>query len=217
MKTSPAMKLPKSSRLGPLLHWASLCVVGLVAGCNVIPPAQDDPTRFYVLSDSPPPAARAQRGARIGIRAVRLASYLKRREMVVRTGANEVDFRDFRRWAEPLDAALARVVRSALLASPGVSQVWVEPFPADQDRDFDVSIEVTGCEGVATSSDRYAASLSAVIEISAAGASPRVVAQRFFKKDEAWDGRDFDRLAALLSGDAAALGRDVLAGLPAKN
>ena len=45
MKTTNAMKLTKFPRPGPLARWASLCVVGLVAGCNVIPPPQDDPTR----------------------------------------------------------------------------------------------------------------------------------------------------------------------------
>jgi uncharacterized lipoprotein YmbA len=212
------MNLPKASHYGPLLRWASLCVVGVVAGCNVVPPAQDDPTRYYVLSDSAAAAPQAQGGVRIGLRTVRLEGYLKRHEMVVRTGANEVEFRDFRRWAEPLDAAVARIVRSELLASPEVSQVWLEPFPLEQDRDFDVSIEVTRCEGAVGSSGKYMASLSALIEVSTSGANAHVVARRIFTAPEgAWDGRDFDRLAALLSGDAAALGRDVLAAIPARN
>ncbi len=218
MKTTNAMKLTKFPRPGPLARWASLCVVGLVAGCNVIPPPQDDPTRYYVLSDAAPAAAQAQGGARIGIRTVRLEGYLKRREMVVRTGANEVAFRDYKRWAEPLDAAVARVVRSALLASPAVSQAWIEPFQADQDRDFDVSMEITRCEGAVGPAGRYVASLSAVVEISTTGASPRVVARTVFTApDEAWDGADFDRLAGLLSGDVAALGREIAAEIPAKN
>ena len=62
-------------------------------------------------------------------------------------GENEVEFRDYRRWAEPLDAGVARVLRARLLASPDVAQVYAEPFPADQDRDFDVSVEVTQVRG----------------------------------------------------------------------
>jgi uncharacterized lipoprotein YmbA len=212
------MNLPKTSRLGPLLRWASLCVLGVVAGCNVVPPPQDDPTRYYVLSDASAASAQAAGGLRIGLRTVRLEGYLKRHEIVVRTGANEVEFRDYRRWAEPLDAAIARIVRSGLLASPGVSQVWIEPFPLEQDRDFDVSIEVTRCEGAAAASGGYVASLSAMIEVSTSGANAHVVARRIFTAPEgAWDGRNFDRLAALLSGDAAALGRDVVAAIPARN
>src|SRR5271156_182930 len=117
------MKLPTTPRPRSLARFALVCAVGLVAGCTVVPPAQDDPTRYYVLADSAPAAAQAgpsQGGARIGIRAVQLEGYLRRREMVVRTGSNEVEFRDYRRWAEPLDTAIARIMQARLQASPAV-------------------------------------------------------------------------------------------------
>ncbi len=215
------MNLKKSSCPRALARGALLCLMGAVAGCNVVPPPQEDATRYYILSDSAAlggQAGAAQGGLRIGLRTVRLEGYLKRRDMVVRTGPNEVDFRDYRLWAEPLDAAIARAVQSSLLASPGVSQAWIEPFPVDQARDFDVSIEVTRCEGAVAPSGKYVASLSAIVEISTSGANAHVVARRMFEAPEqAWDGIDFDRLAALLSGDAAALGRDAFAAIPARN
>jgi len=215
-KPANVMNLPKTSDRCVLL-----LILGFVAGCNVVPPATDDPTRYYILSDSAPAAAQggqAQGGARIGLRTVGLQGYLRHREMVVRTAANEVEFRDYRRWAEPLDAAIARVLQSTLLASSAVSRAWVEPFPVDEDRDFDVAIVITRCEGVASPSGKYAASLSATIEISTAGANPRLVARKLFvAPNGAWDGRDFDRLASLLSGGVAALGREVLADIPARN
>jgi uncharacterized protein len=202
---------------GPAPRWALLALAALLAGCNIVPPPIEDPTRYYVLSDAPAPAAPAQGGLRVGLKAIRLAGYLKRREMVVRTGANEVEFRDYRRWAEPLDAAIGRVVRSALLASGSVAQAWGEPFPPDQGRDYDLAIEITRCEGSENASGRYEASLSAVIEVSTVGPDPHPVARRVFTAPaEAWDGRDFDRLAALLSADLAALGRDAAAALPPK-
>src|SRR5579862_2911754 len=108
-----------------LPRWALLGLAAAVAGCNIVPPPTEDPTRYYVLSEMPAPAAAAAGTLRVGLRAVRLEGYLKRREMVVRTGANEVEFRDYRRWAEPLDGAIARVVRSALLASGPVGEAWV--------------------------------------------------------------------------------------------
>lgn len=191
-----------------------------LTACNLAQPAQDDPTRYFVLSD---PAARqgeapAAGTLRIGLRAVRLEGYLKRKEMVVRTGENEVEFRDFRRWAEPLDAGIARVIRSRLLASPEVAQVYSEPFPLDQDRDFDVLIEVRRCEGSMAPSGKPAASLSATIEVSTAGANAHVVARRVFvAPDAAWDGSDFERLASLLSADVSALGQEALAAVPARN
>jgi uncharacterized lipoprotein YmbA len=206
---------------GPLIPLALAGLLGALAACNIVQPAQDDPTRYFVLSDPavhPGQAPSAAAGVRIGLRAVRLESYLRRREMVVRTGENEVQFRDFRRWAEPLDAGVARILRTRLLASPDVAQVYGEPFPADQERDFDVSIELRKCEGSLAPSGRYAASLSATIEVSTAGANPRLVARKVFvAPDASWDGRDFDRLASLLSADVSALGQEVLADLPPRN
>ena len=208
----------------PLLPVARLAALGLlaIAGCNVVPPAQEDTTRYFVLSDSglPPviPGEASPAGTlRIGLRTVRLEGYLKGRQMIVRNGANEVRFEDFRRWAEPLDAAVTRIVRSRLVASPGVAQVYAEPFPFDQARDYDVSIEVTRFEGAVDSNGKFVASLAATIEISTPGADSRVVSRRSFDAPaRGWDGADFDRLAELLNADVAALAQEVASELPAK-
>jgi uncharacterized lipoprotein YmbA len=191
-----------------------------LAGCNIVPTAQDDPTRYFVLSDAAAQAAPANPSAsavRLGLKAVHLDSYLKHKEIVVRTGANEIQFRDYRRWAEPLDAAVGRVLRTSLQASSEVAQVLAEPFPFDEKRDFDVSIDVRRCEGVIDPSGKYQAAFSAVIEISTTGADAKVVARRLYVAPDApWDGADFNRLASLLSADISALGGEVLAALPPK-
>jgi uncharacterized protein len=209
--------IPLPRRLAPC---AVMGLLALLAACNVVPPAVDDPTRYYVLSDPAGQAVQAPAAGavRIGLKAVRLESYLRRKEMVVRTGENEVEFRDFRRWAEPLDASIGRVLRRSLLGAPEVAQVYAEPFPADQERDYDVSIDVRRCEGYQDASGKYSASLSATIEISTAGASPRVVARKLFTAPAgAWDGRDYGRLANLLSADISALGQEIVADIPARN
>jgi uncharacterized lipoprotein YmbA len=210
-----------SSSRGTLTPVVLTGLLFALAACNVVQPAQEDPTRYFVLSDPAVPPGQApapSAGVRIGLKTVRLEGYLRRKQIVVRTGGNEIQFRDYRLWAEPLDAAIARVLRSRLLASPDVAQVYTEPFPPDPERDFDVSIEVSHFEGSAGAEGRYTASFSAAIEISTAGANPRVVAHKVFvAPDAAWDGRDFDRLARLLTADVSALGQDVLADLPARN
>jgi uncharacterized protein len=208
------MKNRNFSRLLPV------AALSILAGCNIVQPAQDDPTRYFVLSDPSAQAAQAPApgAVRIGLCTVKVESYLKKREMVVRTGDNEVQFQDYRRWAEPVDAAISRVLRLRLLGAPGVAQVSAEPFPIGQDRDFDVAVEIRTFEGSATASGKYAASLSATIEISTAGDIPRVVARKVFTAPEAaWDGRDYDRLAQLLSSDVSALGDEILADLPPKS
>lgn len=210
------MKATTARRRAPLLPLAAGILV-MLAACDVIPPPQEDPTRFFVLSDAPGGAApAAQGGARIGLKTPKLEGYLRQRDMVVRTGANEVAFKDYRRWAEPLDAAIARSLRSGLLASGAVSQVYAEPF-LDQERDYDVSVEILRFEGENEPSGRHVASLTARIEISTAGANPRVVAQKLFVAPAApWDGSDYDQLASLLSKDVAALCREIAADIPAR-
>jgi uncharacterized lipoprotein YmbA len=203
-----------------VLRCAALAA-GVLAGCNIVPPAQDDATRYFVLSDAvvaPADAFRAPSasGLRIGLKSIRLERYLKERPMVVRRGGNEVQFEEFRLWAEPLDTGISRALRLSLLGAPGVAQVTSEPFPFDQARDFDVSIEVMRFEG-AVVAGKYAATLRAVIEISTPGSGSRVVSRKVFEAPaQAWDGADFDRLAVLLSEDVAALAREVVAELPAK-
>ena len=135
----------------------------------------------------------------------------------MRTGEHEVDFKDYRRWAESLDSAIARIVQASLQAVPGGAEVDAAPFPFDQKRDFDVSIRVLKCEGAESSSGRYTASFSALVEISTTGDGAHVVGRRVFVAPaSAWNGENFDQLAGLLSQDAAALGRDILAGIPAR-
>ncbi len=203
---------------------ARLAAAGLLAlaGCNVIPPAQEDATRYFVLSGATPAAAepgQAPAGStlRIGLRTVRLESYLSKRQMVVRAGPNEVRFEDFRRWAEPLDAAITRIVRARLLSAPAVSQVLAEPFPFDQARDYDVSIDIVRFEGSLAADGKYSASVTAVIEISTTGADSRVVSHRIYEAPALeWDGSDFGRLAALLNSDVGSLAQEVASELPPK-
>jgi uncharacterized protein len=209
---------PKIIPSAPLALLSALCLAAALAGCNVVPPAQEDATRYFVLSDPAAPgrAAPTPSGTlRIGLKSVTVEGYLKNREMIVRMGENEVDFRDYRRWAESLDTSIARIVQSSLQASPGVAEVDAAPFPFEQKRDFDVSIRVLRCEGARSPSGRYTASFSAAVEVSTTGDGAHVVARRVYTAPPAgWDGTNFDQLAGLLSADAASLGRDVLAAVP---
>jgi uncharacterized protein len=216
VKRTIAMNPPQTS----LPRIAALCLMGVLAACNVVPPPQDDATRYFILSD---PAAPAPPGGlvhgtmRIGLKSVVLDGYLRRREMVVRTGENEVAFKDYKRWAEPLDTAVSRIVRSTLAASPAVAEVYTEPFPFGPKRDYDVSIEIRRCEG-AVVSGKYVARLSAIIQVSTTGDDAHVVSRRLvMAPPESWDGDDYGQLANLLSIEAAGLGRDVLADIPEAN
>jgi hypothetical protein len=191
---------PLLRRLARARSWASS------RSCR---PATSSPrrrtTRRATSCSRIPPAAvqgPAAGAVRIGLKSVRLESYLKRKEMVVRTGDNEVEFRDYRRWAEPLDAAIGARAAPGLLGAPEVGPGLRRAVPRDQERDYDVSIDVRRCEGSQDPPGKYSASFSATIEISTTGAEPaRRGAEALRRPRPAWDGRDFGQLASLLSAD----------------
>jgi uncharacterized lipoprotein YmbA len=155
---------------------------------------------------------------RLGLRNVEVAPYLKKGSLVVRTGENEVRFPDEARWGDPLEREILSSLRGQLLAAPSVGRVFVQPFPFDEPRDYDVSVRVIRCEGVdPAGGGKASVSFAAMLEITTSGAAGEVVARkRFVAPDAAWDGKDFGRLAAELSNAVAALSQEVVAALPAK-
>jgi uncharacterized lipoprotein YmbA len=164
-------------------------------------------------ADSPPMTD----ALRLGLKPVEVAPYLKKGSLVVRTGENEVSFPDEARWAEPLDQEITRTLRLRLLAAPRVGRVFVAPYAPDDARDFDVSVQVLRCEGARAGGARTVTRFAALVEIASAGENPRLVARKTFVAPEvAWDGKDFARLAGLLSDAVGALGQEIAGALPEK-
>lgn len=192
-------------RLLPLLLLLAL------PGCNVIPPPQTDQTHYFVITASTPPSAGATApGAlRLRLKPVELAGYLRTPDIVVRRGPNQLDLHEFERWAEPLDAGILRALQSRLLADPGVASVTAAPFVVGAQPDYNVSVEILHCEG-----DGSSAQFAARVEISSASDGLVVARRVYVAPASAWNGRDFGKLAALLSDDVSALGGTILAALP---
>ena len=198
---------------------SAVCLL-LLAGCNVIPPPQSDLTRSFALAgpaldDS---TARPTLGTlRLGLKAVDVAPYLKKGVIVVRRGENELVYNEYARWAEPLEASIARAVRARLLADAKTGRAFAYPFPFDQERDFDVAVGIVRCEGVQLSGGGAAARFVATLEITSAGANSEVVVRKTIAMpDVVWDGKDYAALARALSNDVAALGQEIAAALPEK-
>ncbi len=86
--------------------WIAVSLV-LLAGCAVSPP-----NGYYTLSvKSPCPAILqpAHMGS-LDTATIRLPGVLDRPQLVVRTGPQTVEIREFDRWAEPLDQMATRVL-----------------------------------------------------------------------------------------------------------
>jgi hypothetical protein len=193
--------------------WRGLAVVAaLVAGCNLVPPPQTDPTRFYVLIVPPAAAAADQplvgKKLVVGLHGVEIPAYLKTKSLVVRVGTDELKFHEYARWGEALDQGIARVVREELSATPGIMQVV--GLPGRDERDRDVAIQVLACEGNVDGTVRF----SAAWEISSVGAGAEVVAHGTYTATGLhWDGRDDAQLVQRLSEAATGLSAELVAAL----
>jgi uncharacterized protein len=191
--------------------------LGFTAGCSLVPEAKSDPTRFYVLSSqaSSASAPRAD-GPSLRVEAVELASYLRSPPVIVRRGGNEIEFREFARWGEPLDVGIGRVLREELLGSGAFAAVSAagsrrEALAAD----YALSVRVLACEGGASGTALF----RAVWDLTkrAAEAAPQTVAHGDFRPtDLRWDGKSEASLAAVLSQAVAGLAAEISAAVPKK-
>ncbi|MBT5900562.1 MAG: hypothetical protein HOH58_00465 [Opitutaceae bacterium] len=179
--------------------FTSALLLGVTA-CQIVPEAKPDPTRFFVLEDPGTMAGQAsapRTGATIGLLGIRLPVYLgDSRAIAISSPQQEIEFRDFERWAEPLDEGIERVLQSALGRAPNVSRVLTLPFGANTNRDFDLQINVIDCEGF-TAGDNRSARFSC--EYSVMDLEGELVAHGIFQATpESWNGSPGD-LARLLS------------------
>ncbi len=191
---------------------AAVATATLLAGCNFTQP-QSDPTRFFLLSATAPAAATtpAAKAPVIHLRPVELASYIRAKPIIVRRGDNEIEFREYARWGEPLELGIGRVLREDLVARGAAGAVLAAGLRAvDIDYDYTLVVRVLACEGGANGAIFF----RAVWELSTAGATPKQVARGEVQPRELrWDGKSESALAAELSKAVGALSEDVAAGL----
>ena len=98
------------------------CFLAGVAGCG----SRSKPSTFYLLTPLP---GSESIGVQVGtpmslsVGPVRLPSYLGRKQLLLRSGENELIIREYSRWGEPLQENFQRVLienLSVLLATPHV-------------------------------------------------------------------------------------------------
>ena len=110
-------------------------------------------TRFYLLEDRPPPAEGTQRQAvsdllgTLGIGAVGLPEYLKRPQIVTRSGSHQIALSLFDHWGETLEAGVARVLTSALVRHQGLHRMSVQPQANQGQLDYWLWIDINRFDG----------------------------------------------------------------------
>jgi uncharacterized lipoprotein YmbA len=188
--------------------WMMVCMLAL-SGC-ALPKAESDPTRFYVLSTDATRSTAQPNTPVLQMRDVDLAGYLRTRPLIVRRGENEIEFREFALWGEPLDVGIARVLREELLARGVVSAVLSSSRREQGNPDVSLSLRILACEGGANGSVAFRAVWELV------GTAPKSVTLargEFHPTDLRWDGKTEASLAAQLSQAVAGLAGEIATAL----
>lgn len=194
----------------PFVFAAGATLAGF-GGCSFLPEAQSDPTKYFVLSAPAAGATAATDGPVVHLRDIDLGSYLRGRPLVVRRGENEIEFKEFARWGEPLELGIARVLRDELLARGAASAVrGVGTRREVANHDYTLNVRVLACEGLTNGGVAF----RAVWDLTSTGAKPTLKARGDFRANNLrWDGKSEAALAARLSEAVAGLAAEIAAGL----
>jgi len=104
----------------------------LLTGCLSRPPT--DNARHFVLApiSTNEPAPAAAKHLSVGIGFVKMPSYLLRKSMAVRNGANEIGYIEDAQWAERLDQCFPRIVAANLSRLLPSANIYLTDWPRDQ-------------------------------------------------------------------------------------
>jgi uncharacterized lipoprotein YmbA len=194
---------------------SGLLLAGLLfaTGCSIpIPQAEADPTRYYLLSAGAGLGTPAVAGAPVvHLRDVDVATYLRAQPIIVRRDGNEIEFREYARWGEPIEQGIGRVLREELIAR-GVPGAVLTPglrLPGVR-YDRELKIRVLAAEGTAAGGVIFRARW----ELLTVGVTPeRVAGGEYRAADLTWDGRTEATLVAKLSEAVAGLAGEIATAL----
>jgi uncharacterized protein len=119
---------------------AILAVAILAAGCFGGPAPK---LNYYTLATPQAPGASgATSTLSVFVGPVTVPEGVDRPQMVLRSGANQVDIDDFHRWAEPVKYAIPRVLADALMKELATQRVMTTRQSSVLDFDYRVAIDV---------------------------------------------------------------------------
>jgi uncharacterized protein len=131
------------------MYRSVLALVAVALGTSlIVGGCASQPARFYLLSALPTTEAASMgasgaQGPTIGIGQVTLPPYTDRPQIVTRTSPYELHLAEFDRWAESLEANIARVIADNLSVLIPTSRVVVSPWPRGTAIDYHLVIDVT--------------------------------------------------------------------------
>ena len=105
-------------------------------GCGTTPPSY-----FYTLSATPAPAGTSS-DLSVVVGPVTVPAIVDRPQIVINTGANQVRFEEFNRWASPLQNNISRVVADNLMTLLGTTRVTLFTQTLNEEVNYRIAIEV---------------------------------------------------------------------------
>jgi uncharacterized lipoprotein YmbA len=196
-----------------------LAVLAL-GGCSLgrgAPPPQHFVLGGEAAAESAPTSRPELGGVAVGVRRLRLASYLGSNFIVVRRG-NEMTVSEFNRWGEPLDAGISRAVAGYLTAGAPFAAVNVAPWPARTEHDYLIELNVLRFEGVAPADPLATAGAVHILtewQILRPGDAVVVTRGTSDFRQAGWVVGDHGGLVELLNTGLRALSADLMTGVAA--
>jgi uncharacterized protein len=118
-----------------------------INGCSPLAP-RPDPSKYFLLapvSDAAPASQiRSALGARltIGVGPIDFPDYLRRADVVTRTGPTQIDISNQNVWGEPLDKNFERVLRENLARLLNTQRIEKYPWSRKTEVDYQIEIDV---------------------------------------------------------------------------
>lgn len=127
-------------------------IVLWISGCTPFGTGASQQPKYYVLnslyaSDDPVSPMAELNQVSIGVGPVRFPRHLDRKEIVTRTGDNQVTIDDFALWAGPLSENFNLVLAENLSVLLATKQVAIFPWRSQFPIDYQVIVHVTRFDG----------------------------------------------------------------------
>ena len=194
---------------------ATLVVAWLGTGCA----GKSQPSDFYVLTYAEAPADEAagttmREGVSVGVGPIDLPQYLDRSQIVMRSGDNRLELEEFKRWGGRLKDNFTTVLAETLSSELSTDRVSVFPARTPVPVEYQVVVNVTAFE---TTMDGQSILNARWSVVDARRQNALVMARSSLRQDLAAgsdaldEDVDYDAVAAAMSRNIAALGRDIAA------
>lgn len=125
-------------------------LIGTVAVAGLCGCTRSEKSRFYMLEPLvrfAPEASKAQSAdISIGILPAKIPEYLNQPQIVTRANRYQIDYAEFDRWAETLEASIPRVLAENLAALLSTNRVYTYPWQI-KSPEYQLRIEIVHFDG----------------------------------------------------------------------